>query len=67
MTQHHWIIMSEDGTLPATTLVDESVECPLVAPYTLKVTFDRDSFCRLTPAQAAQLVTSLQEDYEAKV
>ena len=65
-TKHHWIEMSEDGTLPPTTLMTIEFEAPLVQPHSLTITADRASFSQLTSAQAAQLITSLQEDYEAK-
>ena len=65
-TKHHWLHMSEDGAMPATTLMTLEFEAPLVQPHTLAITVDRGSFCLLSSEQAAQLITSLTEDYEAQ-
>lgn len=63
---NHLVLMNEDGVLYDHTrqLVSATFDYPLVDETTRTITVDTASLCNLSPEQAQQLITSLQEDYD---
>lgn len=67
---HHWLLLDDeillidDETPPVKHLLTTTFDHPLVAPYTLKINIDAASMSMLSKDQAAQLITSIQEDSE---